>query len=230
MQPHCLNRLPLRPRHRPRLGLTVTCDRACRCGRGHIKAGALQLATRNMPLFLQPKSQSVVAATPGDLLLRINDTCRAGVFGSLVLQRYLCPALDALPADQRANLFAILQEAERATADVSSHFGKLDLSGEDSDDDSDTHSDDDGVVDPSKATSVQLAERKRRIEALIIANAFRGASTSEFDGEILSWLPILWHLGVEGATNMGEVLAALQLCDAIRYGRYARGEVPCFRS
>jgi len=173
--------------------------------------------TRNMSLFLQPKSQSTTVTTPGDLLLRLNDTCNPGVFSSFVLQRYLCPALDALPADQRANLLAILQEAERATVDVSSHFGRLDLSGEDSDDDYDAQSDDDGIVDPSKATGVRLAERKRRIEALIEADTIDGeASTSEFDEEVLSWLPILWHLGVEGATNAGEILAALQLCDIIR--------------
>lgn len=168
-----------------------------------------------MSLFQHPKPQSAIAATPGDLLLRLNDTCRSSVFSSFILQRYLCPALDALPADQRANLFAILQEAERATVDVSSHFGRLDLSGEDSGDDRDAHSDDEDVVDPSK---VQLAElRRSRIEALIEADTVEEVSRFEFDKELLSWLPILWHLGVEGATNAGEVLAALHLCDAVRY-------------
>ncbi|KAF9654392.1 hypothetical protein BDM02DRAFT_85235 [Thelephora ganbajun] len=171
--------------------------------------------TRNMSLFSQPKSQSAIATTPGDLLLRLNDTCHAGVFSSFVLRRYLCPALDALPADQRANLFAILQEAERATVDVSSHFGRLDLGGEDSDDDCDGSSDDGGAVDPAKAMNMQLTERKRRIEALIAANTNEVGSTSDFEEEALSWLPILWHLGVEGATNTGEVLVALQLCDTI---------------
>lgn len=165
-----------------------------------------------MSLFPQPRSQSVVVTAPGDLLLRLSDTCDVGVFGSVVLRRYLCPALDALPVDQRANLLAILQEAERATADVSSYFGRLGVSGEDSEDD-------DGglVVDPSKPTSVQLSEKKRRIEGLIAADAPKKTPTSEFDQEVLSWLPILWHLGVEGATNIGEILAALQLCDTIRY-------------
>ena len=183
-----------------------------------------------MSLFPQHRSQSAIATTPGDLLLRLNDTCNAGVFSSFVLRKYLCPALDALPADQRVNLFAILQEAERATVDVSSHFGKLHLSGEDSDDDCDTSSDDDcdGVVDPSKASSVQLTERKRRIDALIRADTAEEASASEFDEEVLSWLPILWHLGVEGATNTGEILAALQLCATIRYVTYAQ-HVPIFR-
>lgn len=178
-----------------------------------------------MPLFAQPKSQPAIVTTPGDFLLRLNDTCHPGVFSSLVLQRYLCPALDALPADQRANLFAILQEAERATVDVSSHFGRLDLSGEDSDGECDTSSDDDdecGVTDPRKSANVQLTERKRRIEALVRADATEKVSTSEFDEEVLSWLPILWHLGVEGATNTGEILAALQLCDTIRYVTYVR--------
>lgn len=175
-----------------------------------------------MSLFLQPKSQPTAATTPGDLLLRLNDTCHAGAFSSFVLRRYLCPALDALPADQRTNLLAILQEAERVTVDVSSHFGKLDLSGEDSDDDCGPFSDDNGVVDPSKVTSVQLVERKRRIDDLIKVDAVEEVSPSEFDEEVLSWLPILWHLGVEGATNTGEVLAALQLCDNIRYLCYAR--------
>jgi len=174
-----------------------------------------------MSLFQQPKPQSAIATTPGDLLLRLNDTCRSGVFGSFVLRRYLCPALDALPADQRANLFAILREAERVTVDVSSHFGRLDLSGEDSGDESDARSDDDDdVVGPSKALSVQLAERRYRIEALIEADTVEEVSKSEFDEEVLSWLPILWHLGVEGATNTGEVLAALQLCDTIGYVGY----------
>ena len=173
-----------------------------------------------MSLFLQPKSQSAAVTTPGDLLLRLNETCHAGAFSSFVLRRYLCPALDTLPADQRANLLAILQEAERVTVDVSSHFGKLDLSGEDSDDDCGAFSDDNGVLDTSKVTSVQLAERKRRIEGLIRADTVEKVPTSEFDDEVLSWLPILWHLGVEGATNAGEVLAALQLCDIIRYVHY----------
>jgi len=168
-----------------------------------------------MSLFQQSKPQSAIATTPGDLLLRLNDTCRSGVFSSFVLRRYLCPALDALPVDQRANLFAILQEAERVTVDVCSHFGRLDLSGEDSDDECDACSDDDDVVDPSKAASVQLAERRYRIEALIEADTIEGVPRSEFDEEVLSWLPILWHLGVEGATNTGEVLAALQLCDTV---------------
>ena len=96
-----------------------------------------------MSLFQQSKPQSATAATPGDLLLRLNDICRSGVFSSFVLRRYLCPALDALPADQRANLFAILQEAERFTVDVSSHFGRLDLRGEDSGDECDARSDGD---------------------------------------------------------------------------------------
>ena len=175
-----------------------------------------------MSLFRQPESQSAIATTPGDLLLRLNDACHVGAFGSVVLRRYLCPALDALPADQRANLFAILEEAERATVEVSSHFGRLDLSGEDSDDqddDDDEYSSDDdgGLVDPSKTTSVQLTERKLRIEALIAADAPKMTSTSKLDEEVLSWLPVLWHLGVEGATNISEILAALQLCDTIRY-------------
>ena len=170
-----------------------------------------------MSLFPRPQPQSANVTTPGDLLLTLNDTCPTGVFSSFVLRRYLCPALDALPADQRANLFAILQEAERATVDVSSHFGRLDLSGGDGDSDCDADSDeDDGVVDPAKATNVQLAERKRRIEALIRVDTSENVSTSEFDEEILSSLPILWHLGVEGATNVGEVLSVLQLCDTIR--------------
>ena len=175
-----------------------------------------------MSLFQQSKPQSAIAATPGDLLLRLNDTCRSGVFSSFVLQRYLCPALDALPADQKANLFAILQEAERVTVDVSSHFGRLDLSGEDSGDECDARSDDDDVLDPSKVASVQLAERRYRIEDLIEADVVEEVSRSEFDEEVLSWLPILWHLGVEGATNMGEVLAALQLCDVVGYVGYAQ--------
>ena len=179
-----------------------------------------------MSLFSQYKSQSAVATTPGDLLLRLNDTCNAGVFSSSVLRKYLCPALDALPTDQRANLFAILQEAERATVDVSSHFGKLHLSGEDSDDGCNASSDDDcdDVVDPSKTSSVQFAERKHRIDFLIGADTAEKASVSafEFDEEVLSWLPILWHLGVEGATNTGEILAALQLCATTRYATYAR--------
>jgi len=183
-----------------------------------------------MSLFPQHKSQSAIATTPGGLLLRLNDTCNAGVFSSFVLQKYLCPALDALPADQRANLFAILQEAERATVDVSSHFGKLHLSGEDSDGDYDASSDDDcdGVVDPSEASSVRLTERKCRIDALIRADTAKKSSASEFDEEVLSWLPILWHLGVEGATNIGEILAALHLCATIRYVTYAR-HVSIFR-
>ena len=175
-----------------------------------------------MSLFTQPKSQSATITTPGNLLLRLNETRHVGVFGSVVLMRYLCPALDALPADQRANLFAILQEAERATVDVTPCFGRLDLNGEDSgsdgaslDDDDDD--DDDGLVDPSKTTSMQLAGGKRRIEALIAADGPQKVSTSEFDKEVISWLQILWHIGVEGATSIGEVLAALQLCDAIRY-------------
>jgi len=176
-----------------------------------------------MSLFPQLESQSATATTPGDLLLGLNDTRRAGVFSSFVLRRYLCPALDALPADQRANLFAILQEAERATADVSSHFGKLDLGGEDSDGDCYASSDsDDGIADPSKVTNVRLAERKRRIESLIGADTPENASASELDEEVLSWLPILWHLGVEGATNTGEVLAALQLCDNTRCVMHTR--------
>lgn len=179
------------------------------------KAGGFD--TTDMSLFLQPEFQSAIASTPGDLLLRLSDTCHPDVFASFVLRRYLCPALDALPADQRANLFAILEEAERATVDVSSHFGRLDLSGEDSDGDHDVGSDDDDIVDPSKTTSVQFAERERRIEGLIGANAVEKVSASEFDEEVLSWLPILWHLGVEGATNTGEILAALQLCNTIRY-------------
>lgn len=175
-----------------------------------------------MSLFSQPNTQSAIVTTPGDLLLRLNDTCHAGVFGSFVLRRYLCPALDALPADQRANLFAILQEAERATVDVSSHFGKLYLSDEDSDNDYYSGSDDDGgIVDPSKASSVQLMERKRRIEDLIQADTAEKDSTPEFDEEVLSWLPGLWHLGVEGAANAGEIFAALQLCTTIRYVTYA---------
>lgn len=164
-----------------------------------------------MSLFLQPKSQSAIATTPGDLLLRLNGTCQVGVFSSVVLQRYLCPALDALPADQRANLLTILREAERATADVSPYFGRLDLSGEDSDED------DGGLVDPTTATNVQFIERKRRIEALIAGDAPKNVSTSEIDEEVSSWLPILWHIGIEGAANMSEVLAALQLCDTVRY-------------
>jgi len=101
--------------------------------------------------------------------------------------------------------------------DVSSHFGKLHLSGEDCDSDYDASSDDDdGVVDPSKALSVQFTERKHRIDALIGADTAEGTeSTSEFDEEVLSWLPVLWHLGVEGATNIGEILAAVQLCATI---------------
>lgn len=171
-----------------------------------------------MSLFPQHKSQSAVATTPGDLLLRLNDTCNAGVFNSFVLRKYLCPALDALPADQRANLFAILQEAERATVDVSSHFGKLHLSGEDSDGDYDASSDDDdGVLDPRKTSNVQLAEQRHRIDGLMRADTVEKASASDFDEEVLSWLPVLWHLGVEGATNTGEILAALQLCAIIRY-------------
>lgn len=172
-----------------------------------------------MSLFSQLGSQPAIVATPGNLLLRLNDACHVGVFSSVVLRRYLCPALDALPADQRANLFAILQEAERATVDVPSYFEKLDLSGEDSDDDYGVPSDDDHtrLTDPSKTTSVQLTERKRRIEALIAADVPKRVPTSEFEGEVISWLQILWHLGVEGATNIGEVLAALQLCDTIRY-------------
>jgi len=162
-----------------------------------------------MPLFAQPKPQSEIATTPGDLLLRLNDTCSAGVFHSFVLRRYLCPALDALPADQRANLFAILQEAERATVDVSSHFGRLDLSGEGSDGDCDVSSDEgDCFADPSRDASAQHAERRRRIEALIRADTAENGSTPELDAEVLSWLPILWHLGVEGAINTGEILAA----------------------
>lgn len=175
-----------------------------------------------MPLFPQPKPQSTTVTTPGDLLLRLNDTCHPGVFGSFVLRRYLCPALDALPADQRANLFAILQEAERASVDVSSHFGRLDLSSEDSDGSYDAPSDDDYIVDPRESKNVQLTERKRRIEALIEADTAENVLASEFDEEVLSWLPILWHLGVEGATNTGEVFAALQLCDSIRYVTYAQ--------
>ena len=110
--------------------------------------------------------------------------------------------------------------------DVSSHFGRLDLSGEDSGDECDARSDDDDVVDPSKAASVQLAERRCRIEDLIEADTVEEVSSSEFDEEVLSWLPILWHLGVEGATNTGEVLAALQLCEVIRYEAYARHVSP----
>jgi hypothetical protein len=170
-----------------------------------------------MSLFPQPGSQSPVVTTPGGLLLSLNDTCHAGVFASFVLRKYLCPALDALPADQRANLFAILQEAERATVDVSSHFGRLDLGSEDSDDDYDAHSDDDGIVDPSAATSARITKQKHRIQALIETDTIGEAPTFEFDEEVLSWLPVLWHLGVEAATNVGEVLAALQLCDTIGY-------------
>ena len=175
-------------------------------------------AIRRMSLFRQLDSQSEVATTPGDLLLKLNDTCPVSVFNSLVLGRYLCPALDALPADQRANLMAILQEAERATVDVSSHFGRLDLSGEGSDDDDEpSEDDDDDLADPSIAAHIQLTERKRRIEVLIAAHITKNGSSSELDEEVLSWLPILWHLGVEVATNTGEVLAALRLCDTIRY-------------
>ena len=112
---------------------------------------------------------------------------------------------------------AILQEAERATVDVSSHFGRLDLSGEGSDDDDEPSEDDDDLVDPSIAAHIQLTERKRRIEVLIAADTTENGSSSELDEEVLSWLPILWHLGVEVATNTGEVLAALRLCDTIRY-------------
>jgi len=176
-----------------------------------------------MSLFTQSKSQPAAATTPGDFLLRLSDTCHPRAFSSVVLREYLCPALDALPVDQRANLFAILQEAERATVDVSSHFGRLDLSCEDSDGDYDTGSDDDCVVDPTEPANVQLTERKRRVEALIRADV---TSTPEFDEEVLSWLPILWHLGVEGATNTGEILTALQLCDAIRYVTYAATGFP----
>ena len=101
--------------------------------------------------------------------------------------------------------------------DVSSHFGRLDLGGEDSDDGFEAHSDDDGIVDPRAATSMRITEQKHRIEALMGTDAVGEASTSEFDEEVLSWLPVLWHLGVEAATNVGEVLAALQLCDTIGY-------------
>ena len=170
-----------------------------------------------MPLFAQPKSQSEIATTPGDLLLRLNDTCSTGVFHSFVLRRYLCPALDALPADQRANLFAILQEAERATVDVSSHFGRLDLDGEGSDGGCDVSSDDgDCFGNPNRSVSAQHAEQRRRVEALIRADPAERGPTPEFDEEVLFWLPILWHLGIEGAINTGEVLAALQLCTTIR--------------
>ena len=182
-----------------------------------------------MSLFPQHESQSAIATTPGDLLLRLNNTCNAGVFSSFVLRKYLCPALDALPADQRANLFAILQEAERATVDVSSHFGKLHLSGEDSDGDYDASSDDDdGVLDPRKTSNVQLAERRHRIDGLIRADTVEKALASDFDEEVLSWLPVLWHLGVEGATNTGEIFAALQLCAIVGYVTCARC-VPIFR-
>ena len=200
---------------RPCLELSVVASRTHKSHRA-------TATTRKMSLFQQPKPRTAFAATPGDLLLRLNDTCRSGVFSSFVLQRYLCPALDALPADQKANLFAILQEAERVTVDVSSHFGRLDLSGEVSDDEGDTHSDDDDAVDPSKAASVQLAERRCRIEALIEADAVEEVSRSEFDEEVLSWLPVLWHLGVEGATNTGEILEALQLCDTVGYVAHAQ--------
>jgi hypothetical protein len=170
-----------------------------------------------MSLFPQPRTQPAVITTPGDLLLRLNDTRHAGVFNSVVLRRYLCPALDALPANQRANLFAILEEAERATVDVSSHFASLDLSGEDSDDGTSSDHDEDDLVDPGMATNVQLTEKKRRIEALIAADNSKRGTTSEFDKEVSSWLQFLWHLGVEVATNTGEVLAVLKLCDTIRY-------------
>jgi hypothetical protein len=208
------------------LGSTVTCSR----GRhfDHVtkaqKASQARTAgpTGDMSLFTQHSSQSTIATTPGDLLLRLNDTRNAGVFSSFVLEKYLCPALDALPADQRANLFAILQEAERATEDVSSHFGKLHLSGEDSDDDCYSSSDDDYVPDPRKMSSEQIMERRYRTDALIRADAVGMASASEFDKDVLSWLPFLWHLEVEGATNTGEILAALQLCAVIRYVKYAR--------
>ena len=78
-------------------------------------------------------------------------------------------------------------------------------------------------MDPSKAASVRLAERRYRIEALIEVDTVEEVSRSEFDEEVLSWLPVLWHLGVEGATNTGEVLATLQLCDAIGYADYGQG-------
>lgn len=176
-----------------------------------------------MSLFTLPKPQSAIFTTPGDLLLKLNDTCQAGVFSSLVLQRYLCPALDALPADQRANMLTILQEAERATADVSSHFGKLDLCGEDNDDESNPFFlDGDNLVDPSKATNAEFMERRRRIEALVAADEVEETSAYEFDEEVLPWLPMLWHLGVEGATNTGEILDALHLCDTIRCVNWTR--------
>lgn len=168
-----------------------------------------------MSLFSQPKAEPAIVTTPGDLLLRLS---HVGGFRPVVLRRYLCPALDALPADQRANLFTILQEAERATVDVSPYFGRLDLSNDDRDDVDGASSDDDGGLDFDKATlSVQPTEGKRRIEDLIAADALKKVPTSDFDEEVLSWLQILWHLGVEGATNIGEVLAALQLYDTIRY-------------
>ena len=193
-----------------------------------IKSRRATATTRSMSLFQQPELQSAIATTPGDLLLRLNDTCRSGVFSSFVLRRYLCPALDALPADQRANLFTILQEAERVTADLSSHFGRLDLGGEDSDDACDAHSDDGDVVSACKAASEQLAKRRCRIEALIEVDVVEDVSRSEFDEEVLSCLPALWHHGVEGATNTGEVLAALQLCDTVGYVGYRNSSPSAF--
>lgn len=181
-----------------------------------------------MPLFPQATSQPATVTTPGDLLLRLNDTRHVGAFSSVVLRGYLCPALDALPADQRANLLTILQEAERATVELSPYFGRLDLSGEASDDDDASSDDGGGLGDPSNLTSVQFTERKRRIEALIAVEAPNKIPTRELEEEVLSWLPVLWHLGVEGATNVSEVLAALKLCDAIRCVKW-RALGPFFR-
>lgn len=108
--------------------------------------------------------------------------------------------------------------------DVSSHFGKLDLSGEASEDDDGGSSDDGDWLDPSRTTNIQLAERKCRIEALIKANAVKKVPAQEFDEEALPLLSILWHLGVEGATNIGEVLTALEVCDTIRCVDWAKSD------
>lgn len=141
-------------------------------------------------------------SSPGSLLQTLANTRSPDTFNSLILAKYLGPALDALPSDQRANLLAILQEAERASYhDAPLHFDKLDLN-------SDSDSEDD-------CQTVGFEPRSRKIKALLAMKA----NSQLVAEEIVDWLSILWKVGAERGLESRGVHAALGFCKDVEYVR-----------
>lgn len=163
---------------------------------GGLKSSCTGHGTRTAVLT-QPQA---IMASPSSLLQSLSQSRTPTTFNNVVLAKYLCPALDALPADQRTNILRILQEAERASChEEPLHFDKLVL---------DSDSDDDHHVE-----SVDFELHSRTIKALLATRA----STQIIAEQITNWLSLLWRVGAEHGLESKGVHSALAFCMDVEY-------------